>query len=146
MKDDEITMETIKSYSDLQQSKKLAEILPLETADMHYCLEQRDISSGYEIGITPYTKAKSFTGKCNIIDVQPAWSLAALLSVLPNNENISTNLSKGGYRISTLEYTNSWFVDYEDETDGLNNCVTSADNPVDACYNMIIKLHELNLL
>ena len=78
--------------------------------------------------------------------LSPAWSLAALLNVLPNNENISTNLSKGGYRISTLEYTNNWFVDYEDETDGLNNCVTSADNPIDACYEMILKLKEKNLL
>jgi hypothetical protein len=75
-----------------------------------------------------------------------AWSLAALLGVLPNNENISTNISKGGYRISTLEYTNSWFVDYEDETNGLNNCVTSADNPIDACVAMIEKLHELKML
>ena len=139
-------MATIKSYTDLQQSKKLAEILSLESADMHYCLEQRDFASGYEIGITPYIKAKSFIGKCNIIDVRPSWSLASLLDVLPNNENISTNLSKGGYRISTLEYTNSWFVDYEDETDGLNNCVTSADNPVDACVDMIEKLHELKML
>lgn len=29
-------MATIKSYTDLEQSKKLAEILPLESADMHY--------------------------------------------------------------------------------------------------------------
>ena len=105
----------MKSYTDLEQSHKLAKILPIESADMYY---------------HPY----------------PCWSLAALLDVLPNNENISTNLSKGGYRISTLEYTNSWFIDYEDETDGLNNCVTSADNPVDACYEMILKLHELKML
>ena len=75
------------------------------------------------------------------------WSLAALLGVLPNNENISTNLSKGGYRISTLEYTNSWFVEYEDETNGNNGVIVkSADNPVDACYEMILKLHELKML
>ena len=29
-------MATIKAYTDLEQSKKLAEILPLETADMFY--------------------------------------------------------------------------------------------------------------
>jgi hypothetical protein len=29
-------MATIKSYTDLQQSKKLAKILPLESADYHY--------------------------------------------------------------------------------------------------------------
>ena len=30
-------MATIKSYTDISQSKKLAEILPLESADMTYC-------------------------------------------------------------------------------------------------------------
>ena len=135
-------MATIKSFTSLEQSKKLAEILPIESADM--CIGNYVGESGKVDGtnIHYYPKGESF-GAPQIID---AWSLAALLGVLPNNENISTNLSKGGYRISTLEYTNSWFVEYEDETDGLNNCVTSADNPVDACVDMIEKLNELNLL
>ena len=127
-------MATIKSYTDLEQSKKLAEILPLESADMFY---HNGVSHPFVLDKHPMN---------SIQDSCPCWSLASLLSVLPNNENISTTLSKGGYRISTLKYTNSWFVDYEDETNGLNNCVTSADNPVDACYKMILKLHELNLL
>lgn len=29
-------MATIKAYTDLEQSKKLAEILPVESADMYY--------------------------------------------------------------------------------------------------------------
>ena len=130
-------METIKSYTDFEQSKKLAEILPLENADMfwrHCNLDNLD----YPIMQTEFEYIRNANTPC--------WSLASLLNVLPNNENISTNLSKGGYKLSTLEYTNSWFVDYEDETDGLNNCVTSADNPVDACVAMIEKLNELNLL
>ena len=32
-------MATIESYTDLEQSKKLAEILPLESSDMHYCYD-----------------------------------------------------------------------------------------------------------
>ena len=135
----------MKSYTDIEQSKKLAEILPVETADMCY----RYYSGGMITGYGDCVLSKSFiTGK-NVIRENdlPCWSLTALLNVLPNNENISTNLSKGGYRISPIiEYTNSWFVDYEDETDGLNNCVTSADNPVDACVAMIEKLHELKML
>ena len=131
-------MATIKSYTDLEQSRKLSEIVSIDTADMWYD------NDGESIAGRPEVRCGSFVGLAskNI----PCWSLASLLDVLPNNENISTNLSKGGYRISTLEYTNSWFVDYEDETDGLNNCVTSASNPIDACVEMIIKLKELNLL
>jgi len=147
-------MATIKSFTSLEQSKKLAEILPLESADMRYGYiapydySDRMYDGGYDE--IPYPKdflIKNPNFSANEYDAElPCWSLASLLGVLPNNENISTNLSKGGYRISTLEYTNSWFVEYEDETNGLNNCVTSADNPVDACVEMIIKLHELNLL
>ena len=139
-------MATIKSYTTIEQSHKLAKILPTESADMEYIFLKED---NVAIGNVPFVKDDSevensaFDYTYNRI---PCWSLTALLSILPNNENISTNLSKGGYRISTLEYTNSWFVDYEDETNGLNNCVTSADNPVDACYEMIIKLNELKML
>jgi len=125
----------MKSYTDLEQSKKLAEFLPIESADMSW------VSNG--LG-KPFARTIQIKGDPE--EICPCWSFAALLGVLPNSENISTTLSKGGYRISTLEYTNNWFVDYEDETNGLNNCVTSADNPVDACYEMILKLHELNLL
>lgn len=128
----------MKSYTDLEQSKKLAEILPLESADMYW---KNGVSDKYIQCFTPFTG----DGADYDYDV-PCWSLAALLNVLPNNENISTTISKGGYRISTFEYTNSWFVEYEDETNGLNNCVTSASNPIDVCYEMIIKLYKQNLL
>jgi len=130
-------MTTIKAYTDIEQSKKLAKILPLESADMFLALD------GTIPVMSKYIDDGLVTADNTAI---PCWSLAALLSVLPNSETISTSLSKGGYRISTLQYTNSWFVDYEDETNWLNNCITSADNPVDACVEMIIKLHELKML
>ena len=138
-------MTHLKSYTSLEQSKVLAEILSLESA------VNAIVSFGSREGTKTVVMPKETldvirTPFADIRETTMCWSLAALLSTLPNNENISTNLSKGGYRISTLEYTNSWFVDYEDETDGLNNCVTSADNPVDACYEMILKLHELKML
>lgn len=135
----------MKAYTDIEQSRTLAKILPHNTADQIY--ERFTITKAKDV---PKETLYKHNGDipfqcCSGIGI-PCWSLAALLDVLPNNENISTNLSKGGYRILTLEYTNSWFIDYEDETDGLNNCVTSADNPVDACYEMILKLHELKML
>lgn len=75
-----MTMATIKSYSDLEQSKKLAEILPLESADMCY----RYYSGGMLTGYGDCVLAKSFiTGK-NVIRENdlPCWSLATLLNVL----------------------------------------------------------------
>lgn len=35
-------METIKSFTDIEQAKKLAEILPLESADSHYVRNTHD--------------------------------------------------------------------------------------------------------
>ena len=125
-------MATIKAFSDLQQSKKLAKILPLESADMHYCLEKRDVATGYEIGIVPFIQAKRFKGKCNIVDVRPAWSLAALLGVLPEGYSFVLTKSFDG-------------EDYYCKLDG-KPIETMADNPVDACVNMIIKLSELKML
>ena len=128
-------MVTIKSFTDISQSKKLAEILPIESADMHYCLEKRDVKTGYEIGTTPFIKAKRFEGKCNIVNVQPAWSIAALLEQLPYPQLSKDKLGSGkvGWIVSVYpsncRYDSNWH-----------------DNPIDACVAMIEKLHELNLL
>lgn len=113
----------MKSYTNLEQSKKLVEILPIESADNVI------ISIGDREGIKTITMPKETlnilrTPFTDIRSTTPCWSFAVLLDILPNNENISTNLSKGGYKISTLEYTNSWFVDYEDEASGFGNFIT----------------------
>jgi hypothetical protein len=116
---------TIKSYTDLEQSKKLAEILPIESADMHYVLvdSEKNLYSpslGKYIGILPH---------------YPAWSLAALLSVLPFPQLSKDKLGSGkvGWMVSVYP----------------NNCRYDScwhDNPVDACVDMIEKLHELKKL
>ena len=38
-------MEIVKSYTDLEQSKKLAEILPLETADMKWYFFKSEVGA-----------------------------------------------------------------------------------------------------
>ena len=119
-------MATIKSFTSLEQSKKLAEFLPLESADMHignYVGESGKVDG---TNIHYYPKGESF-GAPQIID---AWSLAALLDVLPKGTNISTPKP-----INALSYC-CW--NQYDEI--------YADNPIDACYEMILKLNELNLL
>ena len=126
-------MVTIKSHSDLQQSKKLAEILPLESADMWY--------SYY--GNSKYNPTIAYKGQqwflCQIRnslhDDIPCWSLTALLSNFPAGSDIVKEQSddKDGEYMCTVGYKN----------DVLS---TFSDNPVDACVAMIEKLHELKML
>lgn len=120
----------MKSYTDIEQSKKLAKILPLESADMCYI---QDLLTGCKYG-----EYKPYMG-----DLIPAygqdkircWSLAALLNILPDDTNIIKDKS-----------------DTENEkymcTVGVKDDIISTfgKNPVDVCYEMILRLHELNLL
>lgn len=131
-------MTAIKSYTDIPQSKKLAEILPLESADMWYNISMID-----KFGIDDYNEYPSFE-KNTDIDI-PCWSLAALYGILPNNKKESTILSRGGWKIEPPEYLDNWWCEYEDHEHSKDFTV-SADNPVDACYEMILRLHELSLL
>ena len=116
-------MATIKSYSDLQQSKKLAEILPLESADMCWRGTTNPLAANTTFWLyTKYIKGEGI----------PAWSLAALLGVLPNPLLHKTYT---GWRCDTYSENGTQCL--------LGN---TADNPVDACYKLILKLNELKIL
>lgn len=73
----------MKGYTDVEQSKKLAEILPIESADMRY------LPSG---NTHPWVWDED--PKILAVGAAPCWSLAALLEVLPNYEIF--NRTKGG--------------------------------------------------
>ena len=127
-------MATIKSFTDLEQSKKLAEILPLESADMYYIAKPDStnsnmIPSDICIPRKTYLDGQAYGEFC-------AWSLSALLSVLPFPVLYMEML--GGMIFWCCECT---FM----ETDEVVK-IEHYDNPIDACYDMIIKLHELKML
>ena len=110
----------MKSYTDLEQSKRLAEILPLESADMCYPLPCED-------GDKPLLEQGGFGST-------PCWSLAALLSVIkPINENTYSIIGTldGGAIISFDEITNVMYQEKE---------------IIDAVFEMILKLHEQKIL
>ena len=120
-------MTTIKSFSDLQQSKKLAEILPLESGDMCYVWDYE--RKCYTPEFFSFIQNQDNEGVEHID--YPCWSLAALLKLLPK----SARLEKGNvtelYRVTLpveLE-TSDWY-----------------DNPIDACVAMIEKLYERKML
>lgn len=123
-------MATIKNHTDLGQSRKLAEILSLESADMHYNDWKYDFYDGFEH--TGRYMAYLGTPKtiCGKLDIH-CWSLAALLGVLPFPQLSKDRLggNKVGWMVSAYPYDCRY-----------DSCWH--DNPVDACYEMILKLYK----
>jgi hypothetical protein len=129
-------MVTIKSFSDLEQSKKLAEILPLESADMRY--------SPLGDNMHPWVWTNTLIEK----DAIPCWSLAALLDILPKDKSIDCAITFGYYN-GKGEYIEKWLCVFEKEGETTDDFIIETidgSNPVDACVEMILKLHELKLL
>ena len=126
----------MKGYTDIEQSKKLAEILPLESADMYIYKNIFFGALSCFNGTTQVGEYVKLTDKEN--KAYPCWSLAALLSVLP--DSIYDNTDK----YSQLEFSKI-SVAYHDMNDGIK-VGSIKDNLLDACYEMILKLHEQNLL
>ena len=124
----------MKAFSDLEQSKKLAEFLPLESADMYWW------SSGKRYYIEAMDDGDFNEEEGHI----RAWSLAALINIIPQE------LFDGEYIINITEgIDNKWIITYdhyENRNHSFYGLSAGADNLVDACYEMIIKLHEQNLL
>lgn len=115
----------MKSYTDLEQSKKLAKILSHESADMFYKAGNKT---------QPTFRLHSYGHIISDKDVC-AWSLAALFNILPDSTDIIKDKS-----------------DSENEkymcTVGVKDDIISTfgNSPIDACYQMVIKLKENNLI
>ena len=120
----------MKSYTDIEQSKKLTEILPLESADMEYMFLKKD---GSKVSNVPFVKDGFEEPECCYTFI-PCWSLAALLGVLPR-----VDIEKG------IRFDNTYYFQVTAYI-GDGYIGDRFDNPVNACYEMILKLHELNLL
>lgn len=138
----------MKSYTDISQSKRLAEILPLESSDMEYLLEHwidektgRHKEEYYEI---PVVKVDD---DCPLQQITlPCWSLAALLGVLPSRLFDSTPKRKELYLLPDLDKSYCFYRQFAVKTKGEIYLLTEGVCPVDACVKMIMKLHELKML
>lgn len=121
----------MKSYTDIEQSRKLAEILPPVSADMVY---------------TPYgfTTPIPISDEVNKKDTAPCWSLTALLEVL-NSKVYSDDGDE--YTLYIYKEGEQYSLSYIDEYGSSQDIELGMyDEFVDCCYDMIIKLHELNLI
>lgn len=140
----------MKTYTDIEQSKKLAEFLPLKSADMTLPFrhpKNDEYIPGYVVSrnyVEVYNEMIKLSAMekedvCKLI--QPAWSLAALLSIIPKHIDEFNVL-----RIDIS--TNDFAIWYDEIGFGVNNQLPNItkESAVDACVEMIEKLHELNLL
>lgn len=145
----------MKSYTDIEQSKKLAEILPIKSADMWWLYissQGKHIAMMYEEPDPHYLARMESYGIKNA--AIPCWSLAALMNVLPRYLNY--NDDKCPLNLCTLDFENQyrkdhcWIIgywDYDEECEKYNFQIeVREDSLIDACYELVLKLHERKLL
>lgn len=123
----------MKSYTDIEQSKELAKILPIESADMKF-----PYFGDGQYGTTAlFGEPIEFSGGKDV----PCWSLAALFEVLPTIDDGNRN----PVFCKDIRF-NKWHIVYHGTA--IEPTIDSGlyDNPIDACVEMIIKLHEQKLL
>lgn len=123
----------MKAFTNLPQSKKLVEILPIESADMCYRIVAYNPNDTHVY--QPYCFSSTLES-----DI-PCWSLAALLDAIPK--------CIGDYNIFRMDIndidTSMW---YDEIGYGVNTELPdiTLESPTDACVEMIIKLKENNLI
>ena len=140
-------MSTIKSYTTIEQSRKLAEILPLESADMYYNLGESKLPN------VIYGSHDDF--KCYL----PCWSLAALMHLLPSEFPEKGEYSETTYKIDIRKYTLTDDVDIyqivygnyhwdEDGSCSWSDMISSGEREelIDVVFEMICWLKENNKL
>lgn len=112
----------MKGYCDLDQCKVLMEFLPYKSADMRFCFSHT--LGGRTTGHYP------MIGREPSLGTIPCWSLAALLEVLPKGTRLLKSETDDTYHCDCPKGNiDKWF-----------------NNPIDAAFEMIVKLHKLNIL
>lgn len=143
----------MKAFTDIEQSKKLSKILPIESADMCYRIV------AYNPNDTHVYRPYCFVGTLES-DI-PCWSLAALLNIMP--KHIKQNDGRT-YKFHIFNddgiVIQRWgcsYVanDYHNRAEYLSDPKLKYptniyggkyEDILDACYEMILKLHEQKLL
>ena len=129
-----------KIATDLNQGQKLSKILPIESADMSWVSIydenhlMSDYRPDYRLYLIPY--------RSNSWESVPAWSLSALINVLPDTIEDDTGVLFGlNIKKNFVEYYNpsmgALYATYHS---------VNADDLIDACVEMILKLKEKGLL
>lgn len=133
----------MKAFTDISQSKRLAKILPIESADMHYVRKVCDFRgrpvdgkwSEPKYGNTNSDYANYIVQNFTQYDKLPCWSLAALLEIIHKDFYIVLDHDGVAWTCNVRQH------DHRDIKDGY-----WGGDPVDVCVELILKLHKEKLL
>lgn len=127
----------MKAYTDIEQSKKLSEILPFESADMCWGICGESLKWKTFPHLMPWC---DYTAKERYL---PCWSLAALLDQL---EDVICDEDGYEYQLQIIKEGVQYYLIYGG-VDYVEYYKTPLfDNPIDACVEMIFILKENNLI
>jgi len=142
-------MATIKSFTSLEQSKRLAEILPPESADMCWCLATKG---------NPKVMFNEGYNKYGDFEL-PCWSLATLMNLLPSEFTEKGKYSETTYKIHIRKYVLTENVDvyqiaygnyhwHDDGSCSWSDMINTGEKEdlIDAAFQMICWLKENNKL
>lgn len=128
----------MKAYTDLEQSRKLAEFLPIESADMYYCYGMDIHTKKWDYDIVPTIIDAS--NQINIGDI-PCWSLAPLMKIINSIDGFYPGID------AQVGEDNEWQICmFSYKTGCLDETAVINKDLLNACYEMIIKLNELKML
>lgn len=130
----------MKAYTDIEQSKKLAKILLIESADMAYATWT--ICNNGEYVLLPLqdvsiNELQELYGN----EIIPAWSLSALLQLFPHDDT-------HGVEINNYCGANEkvWFIRGDYEFTSTRTFIRISDELIDGLVELIIELKNNNLL
>ena len=115
-----------KMCTDRKQSKALGKFLSSDTADAFY--ESDGVNDGY----TLYTG----TEWCSPEAVLPAWSLSALLGLIP-------------FRFVLQRFEGKYYLElfrYDEHEDRYVVMEKEGNHPIDVCVKMLVELNKLGFL
>lgn len=116
----------LRDFTMIEQSKVLSKFLPTETANMVYCYTKE----GDKL-ISPIPTHLTST-PTNTFKYLYCWSLGALLNIIPY-PTLGKHADETWSCASWVETVDPYFV-------------KSCDSPIDAVFEMILKLHKQKLL
>ena len=142
----------MKTATDLEQSKRLAEILPVESADMHYVRKTHDCDGNVVNGTWSCPKygnpnsehASYIVQNFSSYEKLPCWSLAALIEVVKEHDDYTLDICFGGYEGE--KYVREWCYTYEQDIPPYNDILSHAEDAVDAMVDLIVKLQEKEII